>query len=617
MEAHEYKQRLGKRARDIIAYGMGLDKYRPDRNEASCPFHKEKTPSFKWTDKGHFWKCFGCGEVMDIYRYLQEFRHMNFVEAVKEVADLTGGEVKLTVHKQAVQYKKPNIETVELSPEAIMYMETRKISLQTLIDWQVRQRTWGGSECYVFQYFNQDSELEFVSYREIKKGGLKGGCEPKTKQILWGMWHIDTEKPVVITEGQPDAMAIWEAGYKNVVSIPSGSSSLSWIDNCWDWLQKVQEFIIFGDNDEAGMKLIDELVIRLGKYRTKVIEHQHKDANEVLYYQGKKELLDLIEATMKKAPAGIINMSQAEYRGSRGKIDEGIPTGFYALDSAIEDLQPEQISILMGRNGEGKSTVVSQIICNCIDNKIPVFLYSGEMSTGRVLNWLFRQAIGYSRDYYDYVQTKYKSKADVKPDVLEALRKWMSDLFFTYDKSVSNVRKNVDDLFEVMTMAVKRYGCKLLVIDNLMSALEDTADAINADQSNFVQRCKDFAEAYRVHILLVVHPSKVKRRGEILEKEDISGSNNIPNKADYIFSIERQYKEDRDCDAKLRLLKDREEGKYREIKLMFQENTKRLLEYVDGGLRTLNYKWTDYMPKQMEIQGRHWWEEVTDDDLPF
>ncbi len=612
MEAQEYKQRLGDRARDIIAYGLGLDKYRPSRNEALCPFHREKTPSLKWDSKHYTWKCFGCGETLDIYRYLTEFKHMSFPEAVREAANMVGGEVKLTTYKPVTEYRKPNIETCDLSQEAIQYMASRKISLQTLNDWRVKQKVWNGKECFVFQYFDDNNELQFVSYREIKKGGLKGGCEKNTKPILWGMWHINRKKPVAIVEGQLDAMSIWEAGYKNVVSVPSGSNNLSWIDHCWDWLQDIVEFIVWADNDLPGQKMANELQIRLGKYRTKIITHKRKDANEVLFYEGKETLLEFIGNIIEQTPAGIINMSQVDYTGVKNKVDEGIPTGFYQLDSTIEDLQPEQLTVLVGRNGEGKSTVISQIICNCIDNRIPVFLYSGEMSTQRILNWLFRQAIGDEKEYLEFVKTKYRLKADIRPAALEALKQWIADLFFTFDKSVLNIRKDTKDLFDVMSVAARRYGCKLFIIDNLMSALEETADSINADQSNFVQQCKDFAENYRVHVILATHPNKIKGRGEKLEKEDISGSNNIPNKADVIISIERQFKNDRDCDAKLRLLKDREEGRYTEVKLIFQETTKRFLELEGDKIRPINYNWRQH------LENEDWHEvDIEENALPF
>ena len=119
-------------------------------------------------------------------------------------------------------------------------MAKRKITEETLKFWRVKQHDWKGQEVYVFQYFDEQDKLIFVSYRGLGKGAIKGGCEPNTKSILWGMWHIDKEKPLVLTEGQPDAMAVWQSGYKNVVSVPNGSKNLKWMDHCWDWLQGIK-----------------------------------------------------------------------------------------------------------------------------------------------------------------------------------------------------------------------------------------------------------------------------------------------------------------------------------------------------------------------------------------
>lgn len=596
MESKVYKERLGDRARDIIAYGLGLKKYNPSKNEACCPFHEDKTPSFKWNCKALNFKCFGCGKTLDIYGYYMEFEGMSFMEAVKEVSNMTGGLIELSQSRTRTEYKKPDIKTLELGKEAIDYMLTRKISEQTLKEWDVRQGKWSGKDCYVFQYFNEKRELIYVSYREIGKGGLKGGCEKDTEAILWGMNHIDISKPVVITEGQPDAMAVWEAGYKNVVSVPGGAKNFNWIDHCWDWIEKVGEFIIFGDNDEEGLAMVNELILRLGKYRTKAITHEYKDGNEVLYYQGKEKILELINNAINSTPLGLIDMANFPRTKLKNKVDIGIPTGIQQLDYEIEDLKPEQLSVLVGRNGEGKSTLINQILCNCIDNRIPTFLYSGEMSTDRLINWVYKQAIGNDKQYLVSVQTKYRAKYDVTDEAEYALQKWMEGLFYTFDKSQSEVRKNINDLFQVMSIAVKRKGCKLLIIDNLMSAIEESADSINADQSNFVQKCKDFAEAYKVHVMLVVHPNKIKTKEQDLDKTDISGSNNIANKADVIISIQRNYDKGEPYDGKIMLLKDREEGRMKEIKLIFNEHSKRLIEIDENGYPIKkDYRWKHFL----------------------
>lgn len=55
-----------------------------------CPFHKEKTPSFRvHTDRG-FYKCFGCGRGGNVFTFLMEVEGLSFIEALKNIAERTG-----------------------------------------------------------------------------------------------------------------------------------------------------------------------------------------------------------------------------------------------------------------------------------------------------------------------------------------------------------------------------------------------------------------------------------------------------------------------------------------------------------------------------------------------
>jgi DNA primase len=60
---------------------------------ACCPFHGEKTPSFSVSQAKQFYHCFGCGESGDAIRFLTEYEHLSFVEAVEELAQMSGLEV--------------------------------------------------------------------------------------------------------------------------------------------------------------------------------------------------------------------------------------------------------------------------------------------------------------------------------------------------------------------------------------------------------------------------------------------------------------------------------------------------------------------------------------------
>lgn len=61
--------------------------------KACCPFHNEKTPSFSVSETKQFYHCFGCGESGSAVRFLMEYEHLSFPEAVEELAHNLGLEV--------------------------------------------------------------------------------------------------------------------------------------------------------------------------------------------------------------------------------------------------------------------------------------------------------------------------------------------------------------------------------------------------------------------------------------------------------------------------------------------------------------------------------------------
>ena len=58
-----------------------------------CPFHGEKSPSFSVSPSKQFFHCFGCGKNGNAIGFLMEHTGMNFVEAVKDLAQSTGMQV--------------------------------------------------------------------------------------------------------------------------------------------------------------------------------------------------------------------------------------------------------------------------------------------------------------------------------------------------------------------------------------------------------------------------------------------------------------------------------------------------------------------------------------------
>ena len=121
-------------------------------------------------------------------------------------------------------------------------------------------------------------------------------------------------QPLIITEGEIDTLSLYEAGIRNVVSVPSGCSNLDWIDTCWDWLERFQSIILFGDNDEPGRKMVREVVRRLDEARCMVVEEYPdrpdgtpcKDANEILFFHGAEALKATLDSAQPVPVKGIL-----------------------------------------------------------------------------------------------------------------------------------------------------------------------------------------------------------------------------------------------------------------------------------------------------------------------
>jgi len=74
---------------DIIGKSVKLKK--AGRNfKGLCPFHNEKTPSFVVSPERQIFHCFGCGKGGTIFDFIMEYHHVDFPEALEDLAQLAG-----------------------------------------------------------------------------------------------------------------------------------------------------------------------------------------------------------------------------------------------------------------------------------------------------------------------------------------------------------------------------------------------------------------------------------------------------------------------------------------------------------------------------------------------
>jgi len=86
---------------------------------ARCPFHTEKSPSFSVNRNKQFFHCFGCGASGNAISFLMEFSHLDFVEAVEDLAAFAGIDVPRESIAHQLGPKKDDLNSLFLLMEQV------------------------------------------------------------------------------------------------------------------------------------------------------------------------------------------------------------------------------------------------------------------------------------------------------------------------------------------------------------------------------------------------------------------------------------------------------------------------------------------------------------------
>lgn len=575
------KEKLGDENAVIMADLLGLDHFDEKNLKACCPYHDEDTASFIYNKKNYSFHCFGCSKTVDMIDILME-QGKTFLEAVKYLFDKAG--ISYSFGEQDVKtkrnYKYPHEESINEKRNVIDYWGKRGISKRVIDYLDIREDSHGNG---VFNFYDTNDVLTMVKYRPSHTV-TKESKQPKTwcqsgadtSPLLFNMNRVNTSKPLLICEGETDCASVIEAGYLNTVSVPLGAGNLHWIEENWDWLDEFESIIIWSDNDEAGEKMRKDCIYRLGTWRTKYIVTPNyyersdgrkiplNDINDCLQVGGKEFVLELISDAKDVPVKSVIDYSEIE------ELDisdmEGVTTGIKPLDRELLKIFYGTLTILSGRPGSGKTSIIDQTIARTIDNNLPVFLFSKEMPERMSANW-FNTIIAGRRNM-DEKTTKDGRKYHIVPFATQKkMQSFYKKKLLIYKDDEPN---DVESVLKSAEECVRKYGAKLIVLDNLMMLdLQCAESDKNTAQTNLVNTLIKFSSKFNVATVLVAHPRKTQDTNSDIEMYDISGSSNIINLAMRSIGLRRVSKKEKEdpkvkwskYDVVLTVMKDRLLGK--------------------------------------------------------
>ncbi len=513
--------------------------------------------------------------------------------------------------KKYRQFKK--MQPIKSKPAAITYLESRGISAAIAERYQITVQK-EHENVLVFPFLDDKGQMQFIKYRktDFVKGNdnNKEWCEKDCKPILFGMYQCNTKnKTLVLTEGQIDSLSVAESGIENAVSVPTGKNGFTWIPHCWDWMQKFDTLIVFGDNERGEITLLDDMKRRF-KGCVKAVRQQDyrgcKDANELLQKHGKEAVRQAVVC------AEIAPMQQVKELADVKSIDlfslPKISTGINNLDKVLAGgIYLGQTVILTGKRGEGKSTLASQILANALNAGKRVFAYSGELPDYFFKRWLDFQIAGKRN-----VVRKDQGGAGyyIPKEKSDRISEWYRGRAFLFDNNAAE-DDELNNLLQIIEKSIQQYGIDLVLLDNLMTALDVgmSVDLYRA-QSKFVDKLVKMAKRQQVAVILVVHPRKNRFGND--DTDEVSGSADITNRVDIVMT----YKRHEDIPENERLLtisKNRLTGKLAvgesAIRLYYDEASKRISDNPE--YFTCFYEWeldmdgfaavTEQQAEQMEI----------------
>ncbi len=430
-----------------------------------------------------------------------------------------------------------------LSAKHAALLEERGIDPELAVRHGVTSSDRLDGDCIKIPYLKGGVEVN-AKYRTL-------GAEKRFSQEAGGVkcfWNYDVltdatlaDQPLLVTEGELDAMVALQAGFPRTVSVPDGapaqeigenaeSVKYSYIDDALPVLRDVREIILCTDGDGPGANLLNDLALRLGKARCKWVKYPKgcKDLNDALRTYGERGVKETIARAQFMKVDGVYRMSALPPLRPATPIEIGIP----GLERHYR-IRLGDFCVITGIPGHGKSTFIDEVC--------------GRMALHPAWGTAFasferRPQIDHRRNLRTFFNGK--RVIDQTEAEIEKADAWI-------DQRFSFIVPSEDDdvtlawVLERAAAAIIQHGAKIVVIDpwNEMDHIRPPDMSLTEYTGFGIKQFRKLAKKYDVHVIVAAHPTK-QRKGDdgVIQMPslyDISDSAHWYNKADVGVVIHR------------------------------------------------------------------------------
>lgn len=432
-----------------------------------------------------------------------------------------------------------------ISDKLVKWVESeRKIAQSTLIDLGVTEEKYYQPKHkkevnnIVFNYF----EGETVVNKKYRSGDKSFTQSAGAKNIFYNINSVIGAEEVYIVEGEFDVLALHDHGIRNVISVPNGANDNDdyWI-NSEPYLKDVKKFIIAVDNDEKGNILKEKIAQRLGRFRCEFIEWSNKDANGGLI----NGTIDKDLNNSKRFPVSGTWKVEDLKDGIYNLYNNGLPETIAPKNPCFGNLKnvfsvmDGQLTVTTGIPSHGKSNFVEWWMLNVVkDYGKTCSMFTPEHSPMELhQTTLIQKAIG--RNFWKDVDGRPR----ISPQDIERYIKWANEkIYITLPENGEEA--DWDWIFEKFKEQMYSFGVNIFIIDAFNKIRLPKGNKID-EIGDVLSRLTSFCQINNVSVLLVAHPTKMKKNDsglyEVPTLYDVAGSADFRNQTHNGFAIHRYF----------------------------------------------------------------------------
>lgn len=431
-------------------------------------------------------------------------------------------------------------------------IKNRKLTEETCRQFNVRMDPGSAVR---FPYY--DSNKVLVGYKERGRDKTFRWTGSNPDHQLFGQHLFGSGKTLVITEGELDALSVWQARPNwPVVSVPNGANAAAKdLKHQLPWLLNFEEIVLMLDQDEAGQKATAEcaalfpadrvFIATLGKY---------KDASEALVQGGGDAIRQAYFNRKPYMPQAIIDGKDLFELVSAPLHGKDADYPYAGLNHLTSGLRLGELVTITAGSGTGKSTLCGEIAMALVDQGFSVGYIALEESIKRTALRLMtvkaNKPLHLSNDIAaDELRAAFSSSVG-------SGHVFLRDGFGSVDPEV---------ILNDIRFMVKAKGVQWIILDHLSILLSGNASNDERRMLDLTMtKLRSFVEETKIGMVLISHlrrttNDKAHEDGADVSLGHLRGSHSIAQLSDLVICIQRNISSG-DSFSEMKVLKNRFNG---------------------------------------------------------